>query len=250
MGTVNLLEACRTCSHVRAVVVITTDKVYENREKTYAFNESDPLGGRDPYSASKACADLASQCYISSFFTKDCVPSAAIARAGNVIGGGDWAEWRIVPDCIRALRRDKPIVLRNPRAVRPWQHVLEPLYGYLCLAAALVSDRRREASGAWNFGPAKESVIPVIDLVKSVVRLAGKGTYLVEQDPKALHEAAFLQLDISKATNILGWSPVLDIEQAIEWTVQEYESKCTTPEKWLDQRIEHIRQYMAKIPGE
>ena len=247
MGTVNVLEACRTCREVRAAVIITTDKVYENKEWLYGYRECDRLGGIDPYSASKACAELAVRSYIHSFFSSSDAPAAATARSGNVIGGGDWSEWRIVPDCMRALRQGEPIIVRKPNAVRPWQHVLDPLYGYLCLAAALISDRRKEIIGSWNFGPSHESMITVMNLVQRIIRRLGKGAYETVVDSQAPHEASFLHLDISKAVNLLGWSPLLDIEQAIEWTVQEYEEKIDSSTEWFESRIRHIRHYMSMI---
>jgi CDP-glucose 4,6-dehydratase len=247
MGTINVLEACRACRNVRAAVIITTDKVYENREWLYGYRECDRLGGTDPYSASKACAELAVQSYIHSFFSGKAATAVATARAGNVIGGADWSEFRIVPDCIRALRKGIPIIVRNPDAVRPWQHVLDPLYGYLLLAKNLISDRHKEIVGSWNFGPRHDSMISVKDLVQRIIRHAGRGAYETAIDPQAPHEAAFLHLDISKATSLLGWSPLLKIDQAIEWTVREYEEKNVSSTEWFEGRIGHIRRYMSML---
>lgn len=217
MGTVHLLEAVRACPSVRAVVNVTTDKCYENPEHQRPFCESDPLGGFDPYSSSKACAELASSAYRLSFFAgqENVSQSVALAtaRAGNVLGGGDWAAERLLPDCFRALIAGEEIVLRNPDAVRPWQHVLEPLSGYLQLAKKLYVEGGAFAE-AWNFGPAAKDCQPVSQLVAQVCQLWGDGRWQVAPDP-ILHEAGCLRLNTTKAQQRLGWQPRWNLAQAL-----------------------------------
>jgi CDP-glucose 4,6-dehydratase len=249
MGTVNVLDALRSVPHPCSAVFITTDKCYENREWLYGYREEDPLGGYDPYSASKATAELAINSYRRSFFQSHPVRIAS-ARAGNVIGGGDWALDRIVPDCMRALEREQPISVRNPKATRPWQHVLEPLSGYLWLGACLAGGRRTEDgdlkseirdprsegnpksevgglksanqfASAFNFGPGHESNRTVAELVAEVLK-HWPGRWEDMSDPKAVHEASLLQLATDKAHALLGWAPVWDFPMAIEQTVKWY----------------------------
>jgi CDP-glucose 4,6-dehydratase len=225
MGTVNMLEAVRAAGSVRVCQLVTSDKCYENREWALAYRENDPMGGFDPYSSSKGCAELVAAAYRRSFFTAGAagmVASLATARAGNVIGGGDWAEDRIVPDCIRALEAGLPVPVRNPRAVRPWQHVLDALGGYLHLAARQWSDPVA-FSDAWNFGPLVTGTLPVLKLAELVVAEWGDGA--IWTDPAAaragaVHEAAMLRLDIAKAQSLLGWQPLLDTAEAVRLTVQ------------------------------
>ncbi|MCU0641425.1 MAG: CDP-glucose 4,6-dehydratase [Candidatus Margulisbacteria bacterium] len=221
MGTVNLLEAARGCQCVRAIVNVTTDKVYENCGKIY--RETDPLGGYDPYSSSKACSELVAQSYRRSYGM-----NIATARAGNVIGGGDWAVDRLVPDFVRAILQGKKIVVRNPRAVRPWQHVLEPLSGYLLLAEKLAKQGPKY-SGAWNFGPADQDARPVAKLVERLCSAwGGKAGYVLNRG-KQPHEAHYLQLDSAKSRRLLGWRPKWDLDEAIdrvvEWT-RAYQQKA------------------------
>ena len=224
MGTVNLLEAVRQADRACVVVVITTDKCYENREWTHSYREDDPLGGHDPYSSSKGCAELVVSAYRRSFFS---APGSAVrlasARAGNVVGGGDWATDRIVPDCIRALQRDEPVAVRNPDAIRPWQHVLEPLSGYLWLAACMLRDGRRY-EGAWNFGP-RDTVgdKPVRWVVERFLEEWGSGSWTTPADvgPQP-HEARHLRLDSAKARGELGWAPVWDARTAVRQTATWY----------------------------
>jgi CDP-glucose 4,6-dehydratase len=222
MGTVNALEAVRRVGGVRVVQLITTDKCYENHEWAYAYRETDPLGGRDPYSASKACAELAAAAYRGSF------PGVSVSttRAGNVIGGGDWAADRIVPDCVAALGRGEAVQVRNPDAVRPWQHVLEPLSGYLLLAAHQWSDAERWQE-AWNFGPAPQAAVPVGELVERVQRAWGAPPS-VRPHPAPHgepHEARWLRLDATKAQTRLRWAPVLSLDEAIGQTVAWYRER-------------------------
>lgn len=217
IGTVHVLEAVRRVGGVRALLVVTSDKCYRNREWPWGYREHDELGGRDPYSNSKSCAELVSEAYRASF--EGC--SIATARAGNVIGGGDWAPDRLVPDAIRAAAAGLPIRLRNPTAVRPWQHVLEPLGGYLLLAERLW-DRGPEFAEAWNFGPRDEDVRTVSAIVEGVGDRWGHAPAWQRADCAQPHEAHLLRLDCSKARTRLGWVPQIGIGQALDWTVAWY----------------------------
>ncbi|MDD5676914.1 MAG: CDP-glucose 4,6-dehydratase [Kiritimatiellae bacterium] len=223
MGTVNLLDAVRECKGVKAVVNVTTDKCYENREWQRGYRESEPLGGYDPYSSSKACSEIVTAAYRTSFFNPEKFDrhgvALATARAGNVIGGGDWAIDRLVPDCIRALLKGEKIVVRNPLAVRPWQHVLEPLAGYLRLAQGLVEEGSRFAS-AWNFGPHDDDARPVEWIVKKLCAEWGRKASFDVDRGEHPHEAHFLKLDWSKARAELGWHPKWNLEKAIQKTVE------------------------------
>ena len=227
MGTVNVLEAFRKSKTARTLIVVTSDKCYENREWVYGYREIDPLGGYDPYSSSKAAAELIVSAYIRSFFNPDNYDShrkvVATVRAGNVLGGGDWREGRILPDCIRAIESDKEILIRNPDSVRPWQFVLEPLNGYLLLASKMHDDPERY-SGSWNFGPAANSIITVRKLVEKVIKYYGKGSMKEIQSKADLHESKLLNLDISKATYLLGWKPKMSIDEAIKMTIEWYKN--------------------------
>lgn len=224
-GTANVLEAANGLNTPCTIVVITTDKVYENPESDRPFREDDPLGGHDPYSTSKACAELVSASFRKSFFPipgyKDHGKALATARAGNVIGGGDWSEDRIVPDIIRSLRKGATIPVRSPAAVRPWQHVLEPLTGYLQLAAALQADPERH-SRPYNFGPQPYDHLTVGDLVAKAVKLYGSGSWQDVSSPHQRHEAGLLRLDITRAVSDLGWIPKLTADDALEWTIDWY----------------------------
>ncbi len=212
MGTANVLEAARSCAPVRAVLVVTTDKCYENRGWPWGFRESDPLGGHDPYSASKACAEIVTAAWRSAYWQQDDAPLVATARAGNVIGGGDWAEDRLIPDLVRAAQTGAAARIRNPGAVRPWQHVLEPLAGYLMLGAGLLAGERRCAQ-AWNFGPAFEDMRPVSFLCDAVCPALGARW---ERDAGAQPaEEAALRLDSSKAMLELGWRPRWALDEAL-----------------------------------
>lgn len=226
MGTANLLEVCKETESVKSVVIITTDKVYENKEWHYAYRENDPLGGHDPYSSSKAAADIVANSYIQSFFNpKDFGTKhhtlVAIARAGNVIGGGDWAEYRLIPDVIKAVyHEDKHVEIRNPESVRPWQHVLEPLSGYLILAKELY-EKKVLVSGAWNFGPNNDSFMSVRALAEGAKEILGKGDYIINPDVTK-HEAGLLKLDINKAIALLGWTPTLNFKETLNLTFMWY----------------------------
>lgn len=219
MGTVHLLEAVRGCPSVRAVVNVTTDKVYENREWVWGYRENEPFGGYDPYSNSKGCSELVTAAYRSSYFNParfdEHRVALASARAGNVIGGGDWATDRLVPDCIQALLSGRPVLIRNPHAIRPWQHVLEPLSGYLLLARRLYKEGALFAGG-WNFGPPEEDARPVQWLVERLCALWGEGAVWELDKGDHPHEAHYLKLDCSKARAELGWRPRWGLERALE----------------------------------
>jgi len=230
MGTVNLLEAVRKSKSVRVCTIITTDKCYENREWIYAYRENDRLGGYDPYSSSKACAELIVSSYRNSFFNPDEYGRHGMAlasvRAGNVIGGGDWAPDRIVPDTIRFLADNNPATVRNPLAIRPWQHVLEPLAGYLWVSA-LMWQHGIEYSSAWNFGPDSGDSLTVGQLVDIIIDRWGNGEWsnnYSDNMVSQLHEANVLKLDCTKARTLLRWSPVLAIDEALDFTIMWYRS--------------------------
>jgi CDP-glucose 4,6-dehydratase len=222
MGTVNVLEAVRHCDSARAVIVVTSDKCYENQEWTWGYRESDPMGGHDPYSSSKGCAELVAAGYRRSFFSAGASPvGLATVRAGNVIGGGDWAEDRLIPDMIRSLASDAPVRLRNPSAVRPWQHVLEPLSGYLLLAERLWEAPALHSEG-WNFGPREDAAVPVSRLTDEFLSFYD-GRVSAEHDTRAApHEAGYLTLDTSKARRRLGWQSQISLTTALEWTAEWY----------------------------
>jgi CDP-glucose 4,6-dehydratase len=223
MGTANLLDAARACAETRAVIVITTDKVYQNHESLRAYREDDPLGGHDPYSASKAAAEIVTAAYRSSFFHGPAGHPACVAtaRAGNVIGGGDWAADRLVPDCLRAFAAHQPVHIRFPAAVRPWQHVLEPLAGYLILARHLCDGHGSEFARAWNFGPAASDNATVGDLTARLAALWGTDA-LVSHDTSGEHphEAGLLRLDSSAARHQLGWVSRCGLHSALRRTVE------------------------------
>lgn len=250
-GTVNILEACRNTESVKQVIIVTTDKVYENKEQLTGYKEHDPMGGYDPYSASKAGAEMVTQSYLRSFFSPGYVSgsgkSVATARAGNVIGGGDWSLNRIVPDCIRSLEENKPIIVRNPDAIRPWQHVLDPLCGYLLLAFRM-SDDPQKYSGAWNFGPEAEGMVSVKDLVETIISYWGKGNWEESGNDKKLHEAGNLRLNINKSKKILGWGPIFDFDESVEMTIDWYKnySKCNVYQLCIEQLKEYSTKWSLK----
>ncbi len=233
MGTVNLLEAMRAAPSVKAAVIVTSDKCYQNREWAWGYREDDMLGGHDPYSASKACAEIVTDAYRKSFLGLNGRRVAvATARAGNVIGGGDWAADRLLPDAVRALRRNVPLVLRNPDSVRPWQHVLEALAGYIMLAQKLYYDDERY-SGAFNFASDEEGAIPVAKLAEIAIRQWGAGSWQTATGGEAnssLRETGYLRLDSGKARQLLGWRPRLPLEQAVKMTIDWYREALRRPE--------------------
>lgn len=223
MGTIHLLEAVRGCSSVRAIVNVTTDKCYENREWVWGYREDEPMGGFDPYSSSKACSELVTSAYRSSFFHADRYAEHGVglasARAGNVIGGGDWAADRLIPDCLKALLAGEVIRIRNPRAIRPWQHVLEPLAGYLRLARLLYEQGPKFAEG-WNFGPLEDEARSVEWIVKQLCCQWDKTASYVIDEGDHPHEAHYLKLDCSKARMRLGWQPLWSLTKALESVVE------------------------------
>lgn len=256
-GTVNVLECCRLTDSVRVIVNVTSDKCYENKEWIWGYRESDPMGGYDPYSSSKGCSELITAAYRQSFFgpsTSQLLnpltsqPSVALAsaRAGNVIGGGDWQKDRIIPDCIKALESNEPVEIRNPNAIRPWQHVLEPLSGYLLLASKMYEEPQ-EFCGAWNFGPNYDSIIPVGELADKVMDRWGNGSWIDLSNENASHEAKLLSLDISKAKLYLKWFPLWNIDKAIEKTVEWYkEYKKKDPYTIC---VKQIEEFHAQTKG-
>lgn len=223
LGSVNVLEACRISGSVRALIYVTSDKCYRNNEWIWGYRENDALGGHDPYSASKAAAEIVFSAYCDSFFKQRSAFGAASVRAGNVIGGGDWAEDRLVPDCIRALLAGHPVGVRNPSSTRPWQHVLEPLHGYLTVAARLMA-KPEAFTGSWNFGPSTGSVKTVRELVQLIVDIWGGGSVSVIQEETPVHEARLLHLSCDKANQLLDWYPRWDAAEAISETVRWYHS--------------------------
>lgn len=248
MGTIHVLDALREADYRCDVVVITTDKVYENLEQRKPYLETDRLGGFDPYSNSKACAELATSSYRLSFFHPDKYEQhkkrIATARSGNVIGGGDWSENRIVPDLIRALQAEKPLTMRNPAAVRPWQHVLDPLDGYLRLGKALHEQGAGFEKG-YNFGPYPDDELTVQGLVETAIESWGSGSYETPELKEKLHEAGLLKLDINLAVSELGWAPRMDSRVAIETTVSWYKHYAENPAQVTR---DQINAYYEKSP--
>jgi len=232
---------------VRVIINVTSDKCYENRKNNRGYRENDPIGGYDPYSSSKGCSEIITSAYRNSFFNtskfQNHEKSVSSVRAGNVIGGGDWQEDRLVPDCIRALKNNKPIGIRSPRAVRPWQYVLEPLRGYLLLASKMYGNGEKY-SGAWNFGPDYKAVITVEELVINLLRNWGNGQYqdLSKKQSHEPHETKSLVLDISKVINLLNWKPTLNVNEAIEYTVNWYKASNVN----YDFCVNQINDYIAK----
>ena len=220
-GSVNILEAVRTTESVRSLVYVTSDKAYKNKEWIWGYRENDELGGHDPYSASKAAAEVVFSSYNDSFFKKNLNIGVGSVRAGNVIGGGDWALDRIIPDCVRSLKLNNPILIRNTEATRPWQHVLEPLSGYLLLAMKLFENPKRY-SGAWNFGPDIKSIKTVKELTDKVISVFGHGKCIVSQDENKNHEASMLSLNCDKSNKMLSWYPKWDFDKTIERTINWY----------------------------
>jgi CDP-glucose 4,6-dehydratase len=243
VGTANLLEVVSKLPHKCTVLVITTDKVYENKETNVYYKEDDILGGYDPYSASKACAELVVNSFRKSFYTNQDPPNEkaiASVRAGNVIGGGDWSEDRIIPDIVRALIKGEEIAIRSPASVRPWQHVLEPIGGYLLLGGLLGQDS--SFSKPYNFGPAKVDHLTVAEVVEAAIETWGGGKWKDYSSGHKVHEAALLQLDISRASLELNWQPKLQAKTAIQWTIDWYKQPSDAV---VDYSLEQIRTYFA-----
>ena len=246
IGTANLLEILVHYSGKCSAVIITTDKVYENREKDYHYNEEDTLGGYDPYSASKAATEIVESSFRNSFFHPgkyDQHQKAIVSvRAGNVIGGGDWSKDRIIPDIIRSLQANEPVQVRNPHAVRPWQHVLEPLSGYLQIGMLLYNNATTY-TGAYNFGPLPDDHLPVRDLVEIAIECWGSGTWEDKYDPGQPHEAGLLQLDIRKVQTTLQWNPRLASKESIQFTIDWYKQD---PASYFTYTISQIKSYLEK----
>ena len=253
MGTLNILEAVRDTGKTRVVVNVTSDKCYENRETGQSYAETDPMGGYDPYSSSKGCAELVTSAYRNSFFNPQDYEkihnvALASARAGNVIGGGDWSEDRLIPDVFRAINKNEPVIIRCPNSVRPWQHVLEPLSGYLLLGARMWENGTSYSQG-WNFGPNNNDTLTVKEIVDKIIRILGYGEYRVELDA-ALHEAKLLRLDINKAKNELGWKPVYEVNQALEKTVEWYKNYYQKTQDMREYTLNQIKDYSSTAISE
>ena len=246
MGLVRVLDAARATSSVRVVVNVTSDKCYENREQLWAYRESEPMGGSDPYSASKGCAELVTASYRRSFFKRDGGAVLASGRAGNVIGGGDWSGDRLVPDCVRAFSAGEPVLIRNPLATRPWQHVLEPVAGYLTLAQALW-ERGPEVAEGWNFGPPDDDAWPVGRVVDRLAALWGGGAAWRQDATAWPKEAMLLRVDATQARLRLGWRPRLDTAAALAWSVDWYRA-VAAGRPALDITCEQIARYEALAP--
>lgn len=242
-GTINILDIIRQTPSVQAGIMVTSDKCYENKGWIYPYREIDSFGGYDPYSASKGAAEIAISSYVRSFFSKNESPTISSVRAGNVIGGGDWAKNRIVPDYIRSIEENKPLLIRNPYAIRPWQHVLEPLYGYLLLGTKMLNEGH-EFQGGWNFGPFYQNHVPVIELINKFIEKTGRGLVKIVGNSNLLCETQVLKLDISKAMHYLGWTPKLNIDEVIQLTLNEYNINQKTKDFVLNQRMEHIEDYL------
>lgn len=245
MGTVNFFEAVRNCSSVKAAINVTTDKCYQNNEWLWGYRENDAMGGDDPYSASKGCSELITNSYIKSFFNKDNTAHVASGRAGNVIGGGDWAENRIIPDMIRGLEKKETISVRNPQSVRPWQHVLEPVFGYLKLGEKLLN-HGKEFSGGWNFGPSSYENYSVGDVVNEIKKLVPSIKIDTPTNTEKLHEAGLLKLDVTKAINKLDWKPKLNFQETIKFTIDGYLKELEGTKDLYESRVEQIKQYCEK----
>lgn len=248
MGTINVMEAIRATDSVHVGVMITTDKCYDNKEQIWGYRENEPFGGYDPYSSSKGAAEIAIQSWRRSFFNpsdygKKHHVSLASVRAGNVIGGGDWAKDRIIPDCIRALEVNKTIEIRSPQAIRPWQHVLEPLYGYMLLTSKMWEEPTKYCGG-WNFGPKLDSVADVWTVATKLTENYGKGELKDVSDPNALHEANLLLLDITKAKFRLGWTPRWTLDECIAMTTDWY--KRYKEDNVYALCVEEIEKYVKK----
>jgi CDP-glucose 4,6-dehydratase len=244
LGTANVLEAIRECESVKSIVIITTDKCYENVEKEYAYVETDSLGGYDPYSSSKACAEHVASAYYRSFFKNKGI-GLATARAGNVIGGGDWSADRLIPDMVKSWSKNEKLFIRYPLATRPWQNVLEPLYGYISLAEHLWKTPVEFSSG-WNFGPNQNSVKTVQETVDLAANVWGDSVDWMTSSVKHLHEANHLQLNSSKAHSLLGWQPKLDFDEAVNKTINWYKTYYTNNQEMMEYTLNQIAEYESR----
>jgi len=244
-GSVNILEAVRKTNSVKSLIYVTSDKCYKNKEWIWGYRENDELGGHDPYSASKAAAEIVFSSYRDSFFSKNKNIGVASVRAGNVIGGGDWALDRIIPDCIRSIMNKKEIEIRNPNATRPWQHVLEPLSGYMLLAKKLYEDPT-QFSGSWNFGPTIESIKTVKELTEKTIGIFGKGSVIIGNTDKQKHEAGLLHLNCDKSNHQLAWNPVWNFEQTVKATIEWYKNYLNGENPKL-LSLKNIDQFMEDL---
>ena len=246
IGTVKVLEVARSCPNLKAIINITTDKCYENDGRTQGYKEHDPMGGYDPYSGSKGCAELVTSSYRRSFLQEQGVGLASV-RAGNVIGGGDWADDRLIPDILRSFEKNEPVVIRNPKATRPWQHVLEPLSGYLVLAQKMYRDQNKYAEG-WNFGPNEQDVKSVDWILNKMIAKWPNSSWELDSSSNP-HEANFLQLDISKAESKLGWKPIWELSHTLEKIIDWHQA-------WINKEdmqtvcLSEIKAYMADMNNE
>lgn len=245
MGTVHVLEAARKVPSLKSIVVVTTDKCYENKEWEWGYRENEPMGGHDPYSSSKGCAELVTSAYIRSFFNTSTSAAVASARAGNVIGGGDWADDRLIPDILSAFAKAEPVIVRNPLSTRPWQHVLEPISGYLVLAEALYNDGHKY-EGGWNFGPHDEDCKSVGDILDTVTALWGENARWELDKNNNPHEAGFLKLDCSKAASKLNWQPKWSLNQTLRKII-EWHKGYTAKEDVKTMCLQEIREYTNTI---
>ena len=248
MGTVNLLESIRHINSVRATIIVTTDKCYENHEWYWGYRENDPMGGYDPYSSSKGCAELVTSAFRQSFFSNSLYPkhgnALASARAGNVIGGGDWSEDRLIPDALKAFQSGKNLLIRNPTATRPWQHVLEPLSGYLMLAQALYQDGAKFAS-AWNFGPREQDVRSVKEVIEMLIEKTATSSKWEEDTCEKVHEAHCLKLECSKANQLLGWKPKWPLETTIQY-ITDWQKAFLSKENMQEISLKQITSYSSE----
>jgi CDP-glucose 4,6-dehydratase len=245
MGTANVLEAARKAETIKVAIIITSDKCYENNEWVWGYRESDPMGGHDPYSSSKGCAELVAAAYMKSFFSgsnnSEGTVAVATARAGNVIGGGDWASDRLIPDIMSSLMNGQVIIIRSPQSIRPWQHVLESLRGYLVLAERLWHQGSK-FSGSWNFGPDDRDNKTVSWIADYITKQWGNGAQWISDSNQHLHEAAYLKLDCSKSKQFLGWWPALDLTTTIQWTIEWYQA-LKRGQDMKKQTLEDIHRY-------
>ena len=245
IGTLNVLEMAKRCKSVKAFVNITTDKCYENKEVNRGYKEDEPMGGYDMYSSSKGCVEIMSSSFRRSFLQEEGTYAMATARAGNVIGGGDWAEDRLIPDCVRYINADEKIEIRNPIAVRPWQHVLEPLSGYLLLGQKLLEGGKKYAEG-FNFGPNEDSVLRVAEVAEKACKYYGKGEVVIHKRDN-LHEANLLMLNIEKAEKVLGWTPTYTADDAVKNTIEWYKHFYAKDVDMFDFTMNQIKEYEGNI---